>query len=90
MKDNTKDREFDKFRPAKEGFSKTAVEIENESSSPVIVSSNVVWDEVQTTFPAQAQELFTYKKDSETVMTVFVTYSDASKKTILSINKQVL
>lgn len=90
MRDNTKDREFDKFRPAKDNLSKTAVEIENESNSPVIVSSNVLWDEVQTTFPAQTQELFTYKKDSETVMTVLVTYSDASKKTILSINKQVL
>jgi hypothetical protein len=89
VKDNIRDREMGKFRPARDGLSKTAVEIENQSGSPVIVSSNVAWDEVQITLPSQSQELFTYKKDSEAVMTVLVTYSDSSRKNILSINKQV-
>lgn len=56
---------------------------EDLSSSTVEVS----WDEISTTFPTNTTELHTYKYNSVTVQETLVTYVDASKKQIASVQK---
>jgi len=56
---------------------------EDLSSTNVEVS----WDEIATTFPAENKELYTYKKDSVPVQETLVTYSDSTRKQIVSIQK---
>lgn len=81
MKNNLKDREFDKFRDAPNDKSSISVSVD----TPLNVEpSGVNWDEITTTFPATNQELYTYKKNSVTVQTVLVTYENGSKSIILS------
>lgn len=81
MKNNLKDREFDKFRDAPNDKSSISVSVD----APLTVEpSGVDWDEITTTFPATNQELYTYKKNSVTVQTVLVTYENGSKSVILS------
>lgn len=81
MKNNLKDREFDKFRDAPNDKSSISVSVD----APLTVEpSGVNWDEITTTFPATNQELYTYKKNSVTVQTVLVTYENGSKSIILS------
>jgi hypothetical protein len=41
VKDNTKDREFDKFRPASNGQSKVAVTLEQDSPIPVELAESI-------------------------------------------------
>lgn len=84
------DREYQKFRDTgTNGETKVGVEVENDSSHPIVVTSSVNWDKLETTFPSPSQDLFTYKKNSTTVMTVLVTYSGTNKKTIINIEKTV-
>jgi len=81
MKNNLKDREFDKFRDAPNDKSSISVSVD----APLTVEpSGVDWDEITTTFPATNQELYTYKKNSVTIQTVLVTYENGSKSVILS------
>lgn len=47
----------------------------------------VSWDEIATTFPADNQELYTYKKNSVSVQETLVTYADSTRKQIVSIQK---
>jgi hypothetical protein len=47
----------------------------------------VVWDEIATTFPLENQELYSYKYNSNLVQEMLVTYIDATKKAIVSIQK---
>ena len=47
----------------------------------------VSWDEIATTFPTENQELYTYKKNSVAVQETLVTYVDATRKQIISIQK---
>lgn len=56
---------------------------EDLSSSTVEVS----WDEISTTFPTNTTELHTYRYNSVKVQETLVTYVDASKKQIASIQK---
>lgn len=56
---------------------------EDLSSSTIEVS----WDEISTTFPSNVTELHTYKYNSVTVQETLVTYADASKKQIVSVQK---
>lgn len=56
---------------------------EDLSSSTVQVS----WDEISTTFPTSNTDLHTYKYNSVKVQETLVTYVDASKKQIASIQK---
>jgi hypothetical protein len=51
--------------------------------------SDILWDKIETTFPENNQDLFSYFKNSVLVMTVLVTYSSSSKKDIILIEKQV-
>ena len=81
MKNNLKDREFDKFREAPNDKSSISIS----TDAPLTVEpSGVNWDEINTTFPATNQELYTYKKNSVTVQTVLVTYENGSKSVILN------
>lgn len=56
---------------------------EDLSSSAVEVS----WDEIATTFPADNKDLYTYKNNSVVVQETLVTYVDATKKQIVSVQK---
>lgn len=81
MKNNLKDREFDKFREAPNDKSSISVSVD----TPLTVEpSGVNWDEITTTFPATNQELYTYKKNTVTVQTVLVTYENGSKSIIIN------
>ena len=52
-----------------------------------VLADEVNWDQLNTTFPSVSSELYTYKLNTVTVMTVLVTYTTAQKNTILSIQK---
>jgi len=85
MKSTLLDREFNKFR---DGGNGEAVAVTYDGTSPMPVdTSGVDWDEIVTTFPSDYQELYTYKKGSVTVQTVFVEYEANNKKNIVYINK---
>lgn len=73
-----KDREFQKF-----------VEIEGKTAvrTHTTIEGQASWDEIVTTFPSNASELYTYKKESAVVQTVLVTYQDTTKKVIVNITK---
>jgi hypothetical protein len=81
-----KDNEANKFRIGKDG--KPAIGITVEQSDPIPVqTAGVEWDEIITTFPTTNQDLFTYKRNTNIVQTVLVTYESSSKKTILHVLK---
>lgn len=84
MKKTIKDREFSKFRDGKTG---DAVAVKFDGDSIPVETSGVEWDEITTTFPADNQELYTYKKDGETIQTVLVTYDNGSKKIIVNMQR---
>lgn len=50
-------------------------------------SVEVSWDEIATTFPAENQELYTYKNNNVAVQQTLVTYADSTRKQIVSIQK---
>lgn len=50
-------------------------------------NDNPYWDSMLTTYPSNTSDLFTYKRNNVTVMTVLVTYSNQTKKDIVSISK---
>ena len=52
-----------------------------------INQSQVVWDEISTTFPGENQELYSYMKNSLLVQEVLVTYADSTKKVLTSVQK---
>lgn len=68
---------------------KKAVQVENSPQEPVVVTTTVMWDKLQVSFPSANQEIYTYKKNSVTVMTVVITYENDSKKTIVDIDKTI-
>jgi hypothetical protein len=84
MKSTIQDREFAKFRDGETG---DAVAVTFDGEAIPVETGGVIWDEIVTTFPAANQDLFTYKKESQIVQTVLVTYENDSKKIIVGINK---
>jgi hypothetical protein len=48
---------------------------------------DIVWDNMQTTFPTITSELYTYRFDGVIIQTVLVTYTTAQKNIILSVQK---
>ena len=86
MKNDLKSREYEKFRNKPEGQTSVATVIENDT--PINVSTaGIDWNKIETTFPAQNQEIYTYKKDGNIVQTVTITYEDGTKKTIIDVSK---
>lgn len=61
--------------------------IDEENPIPSRDPDKVDWDEFTTTFPSPITEIYTYKKNSVTVMTVSVTYETNAKKTIIALQK---
>jgi hypothetical protein len=49
--------------------------------------TDVLWDEIITTLPSNIEELYTYKLNSNLIQEVLVTYADASKRLIVSVQK---
>lgn len=54
---------------------------------PTVPLNEILWDEISTTFPSDNSELYSYKYDSSPVQDVLVTYADATKKLIVSVQK---
>jgi hypothetical protein len=55
---------------------------------PILTTTTeIIWDEIQTTYPDSITEVFTYKKDSSTVRVITVVYTSQSKKYIDSVIK---
>jgi len=53
----------------------------------VSVLHEVLWDRIETTFPSNNVDLFTYTKNNEVVQTVRVTYQNSSKNVIILVEK---
>jgi len=51
------------------------------------VGSSIEWDTVNTTYPNDHTEVYTYKKGGVTVQTVTVVYTDATKLVLVSVTK---
>lgn len=81
---SSRDREYQKFRDGDDG---TAVAIVPAGNSLNVETAGIQWDEIVTTFPSSAVELFTYKLLGVTVQTVTVTYESGAKKTPISVVK---
>lgn len=79
MRDNTKDREFDKFRPARDGKSKVANVLEGDTG----LLEGISYDDIQASYPNNTTELYTFFFQSVQVAAIQVTYTNASKHTFL-------
>lgn len=84
MKNTVQDREFSKFRDGETG---DAVAVVFDQEVLPVETAGVDWDLIETTFPSNETELYTYKKDMVVVQTVLVTYENNNKKIIISISK---
>lgn len=71
----------------------------NNSAREVVVSNtvdvNIVskfgeYDEIQATYPTTSSENYTYKFESNTIGVVTVTYTDDTKKDLLSVTYNVI
>jgi len=78
---SVQDRELNKFRDAGEKYSKVAVTMEGDTG----LLEGISYDEIQATYPSSSTELYTYKLSSTTVASILVTYSNSSKKTLVSV-----
>ena len=58
-----------------------------DSKNPMPVNFVETWDRLETEFPSDDSELYTYKLDDNVVFTVLVVYENDSKNTIISIQK---
>lgn len=51
--------------------------------------NEVLWNKIETTFPSNSVDVFSYFMDNQLVMVVTVTYSGSNKKDIVLIEKEV-
>lgn len=65
-------------------------EVDGKKTLNVLNATEVVWDEIATTFPDTVTDLYTYSYQGIPVQTVTVTYGDAAKTQILSVLKERL
>jgi hypothetical protein len=75
MKDNVKDREFDKFRSAENGLSKVAVTMEGD----IGLLDGVSYDDVQASFVSTTITVYSYYKNTILQAQVEVTFNDSTK-----------
>lgn len=87
MKSNNHEREYDKFRAASGNLSKVAVSQDEGDSFSIF--QDVKWNEIEASYPSSVQEVFTYKLNTSTVMTITINYTNSSKKFISSISKVI-
>jgi hypothetical protein len=92
---NTKDREHRAFvESPSRGTPNTAKEVfvGNQENNPIPMfnKNEIAWDEINVSFPSNNQELFIYSKNSLSVLSVLVTYSNSNKKQIINIVKTIL
>lgn len=67
-------------------FNIFTAEFEHKEEAATSVN-DVVWDQITTTFPDDTSEIYSYSLESSPVQDVLVTYVDASKKQIISVQK---
>lgn len=79
MKDNVKDREFDKFRSSDNNLSKVAVTMEGDTG----LIQGISYDDIQATFPSSAITVYSYYLSGSLQAQVEVTFTDASKSDVL-------
>jgi len=49
--------------------------------------TEVDWDKIETTFPSNTTELYTYSKNNIVIQTVLITYQTAAKNVIVLMEK---
>lgn len=83
MKDNVKDREFDKFRSSPNNLSKVAVSVEGDSG----LLQGVEYNDIQVTYPTNETENYTYYYDTVIQAVIEVTYTNLSKQELLRVRR---
>ena len=83
MKDNVKDREFDKFRSSPNNLSKVAVSVEGDSG----LLQGVEYNDIQVTYPTNETENYTYYYDTVIQAVIEVTYTNLSKQDLLRVRR---
>ena len=66
---------------------KNALRVTLIQSEPVIVTEDIEWDEIVTTYPTAMQEVYTYKLLTNVVQVITVNYTNSSKELISSVIK---
>jgi len=66
---------------------KNALRVTLVQSDPVIVTDDIEWDEIVTTYPSSTQEVYTYKLLTNVVQIITVNYTNSSKELISSVIK---
>lgn len=88
---NIRDRDYNAYTELNgETLRHVLIGNDNSKSIPIVNKNEIIWDEINVTFPANNQELFTYLKESLVVLTVLVTYLNSNKKQIVNIVKTIL
>ena len=75
MKDNVKDREFDKFRSSSNNLAKVAVTLEGDTG----LVEGISYDDIQVTYPTNETEVYSYYKSAVLQAQIEVTYTNISK-----------
>ena len=83
MKDNVKDREFDKFRSSPNNLSKIAVSVEGDSG----LLQGVEYNDIQVTYPTNETENYTYYYGAAIQAVIEVTYTNLSKQELLRVRR---
>jgi len=83
MKDNVKDREFDKFRSSPNNLSKIAVSVEGDSG----LLQGIEYNDIQVTYPTNETENYTYYYDTVIQAVIEVTYTNLSKQELLRVRR---
>ena len=65
----------------------TSSTVYDKQALDVNIADQVIWDSIETTFPDDYTDLYTYKNAGEPVQTIRVSYADLAKKIILLIEK---
>ena len=84
------DYSYDVFSAKFVLFNGSYSEVYDKKTLNVLNASEVIWDEIVTTFPDTVTDLYTYSFQGTAVQTVRVTYTNASKSQIIVVTKERL
>lgn len=84
MKNNVRDREFNKFEETSDGETSVRVSL---ADSGLVAGKD--FDTVDVTYPTATQEVYTYTLSTVTVQTVTVDYTDSTKCDVLKVTYAV-